>query len=128
MGPSAKSLLFEVKKRALSDTPRHSKETRELELHQNISITLAREVARQLSLRCRIVEDLPCLLIQCVQYAITQALAGKHMWKCLSLYKTANHAVSVKGQILHSVTRIISAHSDYKQEHILDPAAVINEA
>ena len=58
MGPGTKHLLYEVSKRALSDIPSHSKDFRSLEIYQIISITLAREVASQLAVRCRILDDL----------------------------------------------------------------------
>ena len=58
LGPNARSWLAEVTKRILVDNPSHSTNTRSTEILQTISLTLAREVARQLSLRCRIVEDI----------------------------------------------------------------------
>ena len=58
MGTGAKHLLFEVTKRAKSDTPVQSKEFRNLEILQHLSMALARQLASQLSLRCRILEDL----------------------------------------------------------------------
>ena len=57
MGPGARHLLYEVSKKAMSDTPVQSKEFRKLELYQLLSMALARQVASQLSLRCRILED-----------------------------------------------------------------------
>ena len=57
-GTAARSLLFEVLKRATADQQGWAKTQRILELRQNLSITLAREVAKQLSLRCRVLESL----------------------------------------------------------------------
>ena len=57
MGPGARHLLYEVTKKALSDTPVHSKDFRTLEILQVLSLALARQVASQLSTRCRILED-----------------------------------------------------------------------
>ena len=57
-GTAARSLLYEVLKRATADQQGWSKPQRILEMRQNISMTLAREVAKQLSLRCRVQESL----------------------------------------------------------------------
>jgi hypothetical protein len=51
MGPMAKTLLVEVSKRVANDLPHAAQPNRVGEIRQNLSITLAREVARQLSLR-----------------------------------------------------------------------------
>ena len=56
MGPSARHLLFEVTKRVTSGTPLSASNSRANEIRQNISMTLAREVARQLSLVYRILD------------------------------------------------------------------------
>ena len=58
MGPGTRHLLYEVTKRVKSDTPVQSKEYRTLEVLQLLSMALARQLALQLSLRCRILEDL----------------------------------------------------------------------
>ena len=60
-GTAARSLLYEVLKRATADQQGWSKTQRILEMRQNISMTLAREVAKQLSLRCRVQESLEML-------------------------------------------------------------------
>lgn len=57
-GNAAKSLLFEVLKRATADQQGWPKTQRILEMRQNLSLTLAREVAKQLSLRCRVLDCL----------------------------------------------------------------------
>ena len=57
-GTAARSLLHEVLKRATADQNGWAKTQRILELRQNISVTLAREVARQLALRCRVVDTM----------------------------------------------------------------------
>ena len=61
-GTAARSLLWEVLKHATSDQQGWAKTQRILELRQNLSITLAREVARQLSLRCQVSDSLEPLL------------------------------------------------------------------
>jgi len=61
--PSKKNFLFEVLKRAAADQG-WPKTQRILELCQNISLTLTREVAKQLSLHCQVLDFLdshPCL-------------------------------------------------------------------
>ena len=55
----AKLLLTEVSKRVLNDLPYVVQATRVVEIRQNLSLTLAREVARQLSLRCLVLQDQP---------------------------------------------------------------------
>ena len=57
-GSAARGLLYEVLKRATADQQGWSKTQRILELRQNLSLTLAREVAKQLSLRCRVQDSL----------------------------------------------------------------------
>ena len=57
MGPSARHLLFEVTKRATSGTSLAASNSRLNEIKQSISMTLAREVARQLSLTYRILDS-----------------------------------------------------------------------
>ena len=57
MGPGARHLLYEVTKRAMSDTPVQTKDFRTLEIQQLLSFALAKQVAQQLSVRCRILED-----------------------------------------------------------------------
>ena len=54
MGSAAKWLLDETLKRITADLPLAAHSARVQEIKQKISITLAREVARQLSLRCRV--------------------------------------------------------------------------
>ena len=61
-GTAARSLLWEVLKHATADLQGWAKTQRILELRQNPSISLAREVARQLSLRCQVLEYLESLL------------------------------------------------------------------
>ena len=65
-GPSARALLHEVGRRATADLEGWPKLRRLRELNENLSLTLAREVARQLSLRNRVQEactgDIICWL------------------------------------------------------------------
>ena len=56
-GPEAKTLLFEVLKKACGDLQGWPKTLRQQELRTEVSLTLAREVARQLSMRVQ-VQDL----------------------------------------------------------------------
>jgi hypothetical protein len=56
MGPAAKWLLEETLKRITADLPLAAHSARVQEVRQNLSLTLAREVARQLSLRCRVTD------------------------------------------------------------------------
>ena len=58
MGPSAKSLYFEATKRLVTDTPSSMLEARHAEIRQALSLSIARQVARQLSLRSRALEEL----------------------------------------------------------------------
>ena len=53
-GPNAKGLLHEVGRRATAHLSGWPKERRLREIHENLSLTLAREVVRQLSLRNRV--------------------------------------------------------------------------
>lgn len=55
-GAHARSLLYEVLRRATADLVGWAKAQRLAELRQNLALTLAREVARQLSLRCRVID------------------------------------------------------------------------
>ena len=57
-GGPAKSLLFEVLKRATAGQEGWPKIQRILEMRQGLSISLEREVAKQLSLRCRVHDSL----------------------------------------------------------------------
>jgi len=56
MGPSARDLLAAVTKRAVSDLPLDSQSARAVELRQGLSLSLARDIARQLSLRCSVID------------------------------------------------------------------------
>jgi hypothetical protein len=53
-GPSARALLHEVGRRATAALEGWPKQRRLQEIHQGLSLTWAREVARQLSLRNRV--------------------------------------------------------------------------
>ena len=55
-GPSARHLLFETIKRVSSDAVGLSAETKSREFREVISLAIAREVARQLSLRCQVLD------------------------------------------------------------------------
>ena len=57
MGPSANWMLIEVLKRVTADLPYAAHAARLSEVRQNLSITLAREVARQLALRCQVLDE-----------------------------------------------------------------------
>jgi hypothetical protein len=56
-GPGAATLLHEVCRRACADADGWSRQTRSREIRQALSLTLAREVAHQLDLRCRVEES-----------------------------------------------------------------------
>ena len=56
-GPAARDLLFETGRRAVSDLSGATRALRLREITQDLSLTLARQVAGQLDLRCR-VQDL----------------------------------------------------------------------
>ena len=56
-GPAARDLLFESGRRAVSDLTGATRSLRLREISQDLSLTLARQVAGQLDLRCR-VQDL----------------------------------------------------------------------
>jgi hypothetical protein len=56
-GPLAKSMTQEILKRSVADLEPDCRGIRVQELRQNLSITLARSLARQLSLRDRVLED-----------------------------------------------------------------------
>jgi hypothetical protein len=58
MGPSARWLLAETTKKIASDLPHAAHAVRVAEIRQNLSLTIAREVARQLSLRCQVIQEL----------------------------------------------------------------------
>ena len=55
-GPAAKALLHDVCRRATADLEGWPKTQRMLEIRQGISLSLARGVASQLAMRCRISE------------------------------------------------------------------------
>ena len=55
-GPSAKHLLFETIKRVSADAVGLAAESKAREFREVISMAIAREVARQLSLRCQILD------------------------------------------------------------------------
>ena len=57
-GAAAKGLLHELLKRATADQQGWPKVQRILELRQNLSLTLAREVAKQLAMRCRVLDSM----------------------------------------------------------------------
>jgi len=57
LGPSAKHLLFETIKRCSSDCQGFAAESRSREFRETLSITLARELSVQLSLRCQILDN-----------------------------------------------------------------------
>ena len=56
-GPAARSLLTDILRRATSDLDEKSRNLRITEIRQGLSMALAREVAKQLALRTRIVES-----------------------------------------------------------------------
>ena len=56
MGPHARDLLFNTIKRATADTQGFTKDTRTREIKEALSFSLARQVAQQLSLRCRVLD------------------------------------------------------------------------
>ena len=58
LGTSAKEVLFEVTKRATADLQGWSKTRALLEIREGLSVTLMRQVARQLSLKGRVQEAL----------------------------------------------------------------------
>ena len=58
LGSSAKAVLFEVGKRATADLQGWPKTRALLEIREGLSVTLMREVARQLSLKGRVEEAL----------------------------------------------------------------------
>ena len=55
-GAHARSLLYEVLRRATADLVGWPKAQRLAELRQNLALTLAREVARQLAVRCQVID------------------------------------------------------------------------
>ena len=55
-GPSARHLLFETIKRCSSDSQGFAKESKSREMREQLSVTLARELAQQLSLRWQILD------------------------------------------------------------------------
>ena len=57
MGPSAKGVLFEVSKRATADLNGWAKTKALLEIREELSVTLMREIARQLSVKGRVQES-----------------------------------------------------------------------
>ena len=56
MGPHARDLLGLTTKRMTADTTGFSTEARTREIRETISFAIAREVAQQLALRCRITD------------------------------------------------------------------------
>jgi hypothetical protein len=56
-GPAAASILQEILKRASADLESAAKGTRIQEMRQNLSVTLARSLAKQLALKNRMLED-----------------------------------------------------------------------
>jgi hypothetical protein len=58
LGPSGKELLRDVTKRIVGDLPLEAHAGRAQELRQCLSLALMREVARQLSLRCSVLDEL----------------------------------------------------------------------
>ena len=58
LGTSAKGVLFEVTKRATADLRGWSKTRALLEIREGLSVTLMRQVARQLSIKGRVQEAL----------------------------------------------------------------------
>ena len=62
-GPSAKGLLQEISRRAVAALGGWEKTRRLLEIQEGVSVTMQRQVARQLGLRYRVLQDLvdpPC--------------------------------------------------------------------
>ncbi len=62
-GPSAKSLLQEITRRAVAALGGWEKTIRTLQIQEGISVTMQRQVSRQLALRYRVLQDLadpPC--------------------------------------------------------------------
>ena len=57
-GPSAKGLLQEISRRAVAALAGWEKTRRQGEIAQGISVTLQQQVARQLGLRYRVLQDL----------------------------------------------------------------------
>ena len=57
-GPSAKAFMEEVMRRATADLEGWPKMKKIMELREGLSVTLARQVASQLSIRCRVLEAL----------------------------------------------------------------------
>ena len=55
-GAHARSLLYEVLRRATADLVGWPKAQRLAELRQNLALTLAREVAKQLAVRCQVID------------------------------------------------------------------------
>ena len=56
-GPAVASILHEILKRASADLESAAKGIRIQEMRQNLSVTLARSLAKQLALKNRIIED-----------------------------------------------------------------------
>ena len=57
VGPSARHILREITRRLLTDVPAPLSDARASEIMQHLSLTLARQVGLQLSLRCRVLDD-----------------------------------------------------------------------
>jgi hypothetical protein len=59
-GPGAKALLFDIERRISSDPHRVAPPTRKYaEVQEGLSLALARGLARQLALRCKVPTPLP---------------------------------------------------------------------
>ena len=56
-GPGAKRVFREVLKRSTADLQGWQRTVRAVEMRQALSLTLAREVARQLRMRCRVNDE-----------------------------------------------------------------------
>ena len=56
-GAAARSLLFEVLRRATADQQGWAKTQRILDLRRILAVTLAREVAKQWAVHCRVLES-----------------------------------------------------------------------
>jgi len=56
MGPAAKSLIFDILRKASGDLTGWAKQQRIRECYQGLSLTLARGVARQLGSRCKVLD------------------------------------------------------------------------
>ena len=57
-GPSGKSLMLEIGRRAVASLAGWEKTRRQMQINEGISVTLQQQIARQLSLRYRVLQDL----------------------------------------------------------------------